>query len=121
MKFKEYLNELSQTNDDSINEANTVFNKTTVNYARKRGIELEHHEKAGDKEDVLYFYPLGSDDEPMVAYTIKDSGQLFFRNNIWLKRETKEELPHWIKDEKELRRVIDFLGQEIKSDPDYYA
>lgn len=78
--------------------------KTTINYAERRNIELVID------EDSISFFPLNDDSsEPAFIYSIQDSG-LFFKANIWLEPAVKEELPHWIMNEKMLRNVLSFVS-----------
>ena len=74
--------------------------------AAKRGIELLIDDNS------VAFYKASDDSEPMFFYSIQDGG-LFFKVNVWLAQEVKEELPYWIKDEKQLKQVIKFLGAEL--------
>lgn len=74
--------------------------------AAKRGIELLIDDNS------VAFYKESDDSEPMFFYSIQDGG-LFFKMNVWLKQEVKQELPCWIKDEKQLKQVIKFLSNEI--------
>ncbi len=46
------------------------------------------------------------------SYSIQETG-LFFKGNIWLKPEVKEELPHWIMNEKMLRNLIEFVSPSL--------
>ncbi|EKH9208433.1 hypothetical protein NB550_12245 [Vibrio parahaemolyticus] len=78
--------------------------KTTINYAERRNIEL-----VIDDESISFF-PLNDDSgEPAFVYSIQESG-LFFKANIWLDSTVKEELPHWIMNEKMLRNVLSFVS-----------
>ena len=78
--------------------------KTTINYAEARNIELVVD------DELVSFYDMNDDSEPMVMYTKTEDGELFFKGNIWLSKETKEELPNWVKSEKQLREMINFLS-----------
>ena len=106
MDFKQYLQEINES---------MKISKTTHKYAMKRNLEL-----IVDDETVA-FYTDYSDTEPMFFYSISETGELFFKSNIWLKQETKEELPYWINSEKELRRVLDFVSKEIEKDKSFYS
>lgn len=78
--------------------------KTTINFASIRNIELVID------EDSISFFPLNDDSsEPAFIYSIQDSG-LFFKANIWLESAVKEELPHWIMNEKMLRNFLSFVS-----------
>jgi len=45
----------------------------------------------------------------------EDSGDLYFKDNIWLDKSIKEELPNWINTETKLREMIKFLGKAVPS------
>ncbi|NOH31026.1 hypothetical protein [Vibrio mediterranei] len=84
------------------------ISKATINFASRRNIELIID------EDTVSFYPLNDDNgEPAFIYSKQDTG-LFFKANIWLTPETKEELPYWIMNEAMLRRLIDHVKPEFK-------
>lgn len=80
--------------------------KTTINFATKRNIELVID------EDKVAFYNMNDDSEPMFFYAIQENA-LFFKTNIWLSQLVAEELPYWIKDEKHLREVIQYLSDSL--------
>ncbi|MEZ9399278.1 hypothetical protein AB4218_23210 [Vibrio splendidus] len=85
------------------------ISKTTINFAKKKLVEL------CVDEDSVSFYPLNDEGvEPALIYSIQDTG-FFFKSNIWLSDQTKEDLPHWVMDEKMLRRMIDFIAPELNS------
>jgi len=79
--------------------------KTTINYAEARNIELIID------PTLVSFYNMEDDSEPMFTYSVnEETGEMFFKSNIWLSQESKEELPHWINSEKQLRQVINFIA-----------
>lgn len=80
--------------------------KTTHNFAAKRGFELEVD------ENVIFVYTDANDDEPDFTIRIEEAG-FFFGGNIALPQSIKEELPHWMKDEKALRETIEFVAKEL--------
>ena len=84
------------------------ISKTTINFAEARNIELVID------ETLVCFYSMEEDSEPMFMYSVnEDNGELFFKCNIWLSQEVKEELPHWISNEKQLRQVINFVSEQM--------
>ncbi|EMD80173.1 hypothetical protein C408_1389 [Vibrio diabolicus E0666] len=86
------------------------ISKTTFNFAQRRNVELIVD------EDTISFYPFDDDcGEPAFSYSIQETG-LFFKGNIWLKPEVKEDLPHWIMNEKMLRNLIDFVSPHLQED-----
>lgn len=91
------------------------ISKTTFNFAKKRGIELELIE--ADDRLVLAFYEDKNDCEWMFSYSICEDQNgclLTWRGNIYLPEEIKEELPGTIMTERQLKEVINFVGQNIK-------
>jgi len=50
--------------------------------------------------------------EDICCYIANDNGTFTWKGNIWLPRDTKEELPATIRDEKHLREVIDFISKD---------
>lgn len=89
--------------------------KALSNYAARRGLCLTV-ENLG-KEDFLCFWELENDNEWIFSYSIcKDQNGclLTWRGNIYLPEEIKEELPGTIMTEKQLKEVINFVGQNIK-------
>ena len=82
------------------------ISKITLNFAAKRGIELEID------QDVIEFYEAGEDCEPMFTYNNNEEN-LSFRGNVYLKQSIKEELPATIFNEKQLREVISFMSEEL--------
>ncbi len=81
--------------------------KTTINFAARRNIEL-----IVDENSITFHQLEDECGEPALIYSIEDDG-VFFKANIWLSASTKEELPHWIKDEQNLRQVIEFISSEF--------
>ncbi|WP_373942829.1 hypothetical protein L0991_03535 [Vibrio chagasii] len=85
------------------------ISKTTYNFAHRRNVDIIVD------EDTISFYPLDDDcGEPAFCYSIQETG-LFFKSNIWLKLEVKEDLPLWIMNEKMLRNLIDFVSPHLKN------
>nr|WP_075498170.1 hypothetical protein [Moritella viscosa]SHO15530.1 Putative uncharacterized protein [Moritella viscosa] len=85
------------------------ISKTTLNFATARNVELVVD------EELVSFYPLDDDSgEPAFTYTRQDTG-LFFKSNVWLTQETKEELPYWIMDEMQLRRLIEYVAPALQN------
>jgi len=84
------------------------ISKTTINYAEARNIELVID------ADLVSFYNTEDDGEPMMTYSVnEETGEMFFKTNIWLNQEVKEELPNWINSEKQLRQVIQFVSESL--------
>lgn len=94
-------------------KTHSPISKATMAYAERRGILLEHNEKDSEfgLTDSIWLYEADNECEPMCIYSVSN-GQFFWRSNIYLPNDVKEELPYWVPDEKALRRVIDFLSKE---------
>ena len=86
------------------------ISKTTFNFAKKRGIELELIE--ADDRLILAFYEDKNECEWMFSYNVNHDC-LTWRGNIYLPQEVKEELPATITTEKKLREVIDFISKNL--------
>ncbi|EGV5393329.1 hypothetical protein FER63_23440 [Salmonella enterica] len=85
------------------------INKSILNYAAKRGIELEVDR---DSEAVL-FWDAREESEWMFSYGIAGrDGSLVWRGNIYLADELKEELPAHIMTGEKLKEVIDYIHRE---------
>lgn len=91
------------------NDAPSI-SKTTVNYASKRGLELTVEEDGDDYQ--LWIWNAEEESEPMCMYNFTPEGWQY-KGNVYLPNRVKEELPNWIKDEKHLRQVVDFLKDQV--------
>ncbi|WP_210498202.1 hypothetical protein [Vibrio crassostreae] len=92
------------------------ISKTTENFAKKRGLEIEVSEPLGDiPNPIVWIWEEGEDSEPMFSYLINEDESLSFRGNVYLDQSIKEELPAHIRDEKHLREVLDFVAKELKA------
>ncbi|MFW3388042.1 UNVERIFIED_CONTAM: hypothetical protein RF648_18770 [Kocuria sp. CPCC 205274] len=88
------------------------INKSILNYAKARGIELEVDR---DSEAVL-FWDAKEDCEWMFSYGIASrDGSLVWRGNIYLPDDVKEELPAHIMTAAKLKEVIDYISKEFLS------
>ncbi|EDI2893905.1 hypothetical protein CDG24_25260 [Salmonella enterica subsp. enterica serovar Newport] len=87
------------------------INKSILNYAAKRGIQLEVDT---DSEAVL-FWDVREDCEWMFSYGIGACDwSLVWRGNIYLPDSVKEELPAHIMTAAKLKEVIEFISVEMK-------
>ena len=85
------------------------ISKTTINFATKRNVELVID------EDSISFYPLDDDSgEPAFVYSNTQRG-MFYKSNIWLSQKVKEELPYWIVDQTQLRKLINFVAPSLQN------
>ena len=84
----------------------TAISKTTLNYATKRELEL-----VAETDGMVAVFEADVDSEPMFVIRA-EGGEFFYGGNVYLPPEIKEELPHWMKDEKALRSVLNFVAQQ---------
>jgi len=85
------------------------ISKITTNFAEARGLSVYIDEDTS----ILW---IGADNEnigeDICSYFANDNGTFTWKGNVWLSRDTKEELPATIRDEKHLREVIDFISKD---------
>lgn len=92
------------------------LSKTTLNFAAKRGLVLDICEVDEYVEnDRLWIYTNPEDCEPDVSYVMNADGSFSYFDNLGLPDSIKEELPAFIKNEKHLREVLDFIATEMKA------
>lgn len=84
--------------------------KTTLNYAQRRGLDL-----ILDDDGTLSFFEAKEDMEPLIVYADGGEQGYFYKANVYLDRPIKEELPHWIATDADLRRVVDFLSEQLRA------
>lgn len=87
------------------------ISKTTLNYAEKRNLDVTV-EILTDKKESIWIWKEENEMEPIVIYYMNNNG-FTFHSSI-LPNDIKEELPHWIKNEKHLREVLNFISKELK-------
>ncbi|NMY13536.1 hypothetical protein HBO38_35010 [Pseudomonas veronii] len=79
------------------------ISKTTVNFAKARGLELEVN---GSMLEVSE-----ADNDSEFMFSLRMMGDSFFYNgNVYLPEAIKEELPAYMKDEKALRAMLKFVA-----------
>ncbi|WP_273945796.1 hypothetical protein [Escherichia coli] len=83
--------------------------KAIHNYALRRGIELQL------EDEQVRFWEIEQDCEWMFSYSIAQCGCLFWKGNVYLPRDIKEELPAMIGTDKKLKEVLDFIHKEFIS------
>lgn len=90
------------------------ISKTTYNYATNRSLELvmddEEHENG---TSVLALFEAGEDCEHMFSFWAMPCGGFSYKGNVYLPEHIRCELPHYMKDERALRDVIDFIAKEL--------
>lgn len=91
-----------------------ALSKTTINFARKRGIFLDicEGDEVFDCDRVWFFFDEDAC-EPDLSYIINADGSFTYFDTLTLDQEIKEELPATIKDEKHLRQVIKFIADNM--------
>ncbi|QFR55759.1 hypothetical protein JC221_113 [Yersinia phage JC221] len=94
-----------------------MISKTTINFAKKRGIFFDVCEADEIVEcDRLWFFFEEDACEPDLSYIMNADGSFTYFDTLTLSNEVKEELPATIRDEKHLREVVAFLANEIKGE-----
>ena len=95
---------------------NFTLTQITDNYAEARGLTLYVrsilNEKINFFEEQLWIYN-GEDAQPLVIYSFTPDQTFNFISNGQLAEAVKEELPAWIKNEKHLRQVLDFIPKSL--------
>ncbi|ATN93835.1 hypothetical protein [Citrobacter phage IME-JL8] len=86
----------------------TTISKTTINFARKRGLDVTI-ENVGEG-DFMAVWDLNNDCEWMFTYQVNDNGSFTYNGNVWLPEDLKEELPGTLKDEKHVREMLAYIG-----------
>lgn len=81
------------------------ISKTTINFARVRGLELEL------RDFMLEVYSDDNDSEYLFSLRMQN-GQFYWGGNVSLPQEIKEELPAHYPDEKALRLMLNFVAVE---------
>lgn len=90
-----------------------TLTKTTVNFAVKRGLELDVHDFDG--ATIIDLFELdGGYCEPMCQFHLNADGSITWRGNIYLRTDIKEEVPAYCADETAFRKVLAFIANEIK-------
>jgi hypothetical protein len=85
-----------------------ILSKTTLNFAERHGYSLDV------TDNLVWVYEGDEDSEPM--FMIQHvNGEFFYKGNVYLPSEIKEELPHWMPDELRLRRVIAYVAKARKA------
>lgn len=87
-----------------------TISKTTINFARKRGLDVTIEDLNEGEGEFLAVWELDNDCEWMFSYRVNEDGSFTWNGNVYLVDEIKEELPATIKDEKHLREVLAFVG-----------
>lgn len=84
------------------------LSKTTLNFAEKRNIELFINE-----EGVLDISVMDEEcctDCSAVQYVVSEEGDFTFQASF---SDQLEDLPYWIRDEKHLREVIEYVAETL--------
>lgn len=93
-----------------------MLSKTTTNYATKRGLDITNIVDVHcllNNPNQVWIWELDNDNEPLLSYTSNSDGSFNFNYNTYLPIEIKEELPAYLKDEKALRLMLNFISLEL--------
>lgn len=94
-----------------------MISKMTINFAAKRNMLVEICEADEFVEmDRVWIYTDVDACEPDVSYVANADGSFSYFDNIALPEAVREELPAFIRDEKQLREVIAFIANEVKGE-----
>ena len=89
-----------------------AISKTTIKFAEKRGLEVTE-ENVSDYNSI-WIWESDNDMEPLFVYRVNNDGSLGYVGFSSCRADSiREELPAWIRDEKHLREVLDFIAKEI--------
>ena len=88
-----------------------TISKTTENYALKRNLDVTEM-TISTGAMALWIWTEDNECEPALIYTESENGGWIFHGHF-LEQSIKEELPHWIKNEKHLREVLDFISKSL--------
>ncbi len=86
------------------------ISKYTHKVAAKNQIVLELYQNKEMDRTEIWFWEIDNDTEPMFIYSNTETG-LFFSGNGYFNN--KEELPHWISNDKKLRELIRFAKSSL--------
>lgn len=88
------------------------INKSILNYAAKRGIQLE----VDRESEAVLFWDAREESEWLFSYGIaSNDGSLVWRGNVYLPADIKEELPAHIMTADKLKEVVDYVSREFVS------
>jgi hypothetical protein len=84
---------------------------TTVNFAKSRNLAV--YEFLMDDAMLISIHDLDQNSDAELNYYFNDNGTFTFMTNTYLDISMLEEIPAFIRDEKHLREVIDFIYKSI--------
>lgn len=90
--------------------------KTTQNYAKARNLSIDSDFCDELKKDFIWVSVNNDSCEPMFSMFVNEDGSFTYRGNIWLSIATREEIPAHITDEKQLRKVLAFIAQDMRQE-----
>lgn len=91
------------------------ISKTTHNFANARKLSIDSDYCHDHQKSFIWICVNDDSSEPMFSLFANDDGSFSYRGNIWLDRATREEIPAYIKGEKQLRQVLAFIAQDMRS------
>ncbi len=92
----------------------SIIDKKLINFANNRGVDVTIEEAWNEVEEkavpVVWIWDLENECEPLVLYHLQGE-EMFFRGSLC---SYLEDLPAWIKDRRQLKAVIEYIGKMIK-------
>ena len=93
-----------------------TISKTTQKYAQARMLFIDPSYCDTNKSDIIWICVNDDRSEPMFSLFANEDGSFNYRGNIWLSAATREEIPAFIRNEKQLRQVIGFIAQDMRQE-----
>ncbi|EGB7013647.1 hypothetical protein ACRWP7_003312 [Escherichia coli] len=88
--------------------------KTTQKFAQARNLAIDSDYCKEHNKDFIWICVNDDSSEPMFSLFANEDGSFSYRGNIWLSSTTREEIPAFIRDEKQLRQVLAFIAQDMQ-------
>jgi hypothetical protein len=92
--------------------------KTTINFAKSRKLCIDSDFCDDKKNSFIWICVDDDSSEPMFSMYANRDGSYSYRGNIWLSAAVREEIPAFVDNEKQLRKVLAFVANEMKHDID---
>lgn len=90
--------------------------KTTQNFAKSRMLFIDHDTCEMNNSAMIWICVDDDRSEPMFSLFANEDGSFSYRGNIWLSTTTREEIPAFIKNEKQLRQVLAFIAHDMRQE-----
>lgn len=92
------------------------ISKTTMNFAKSRKLSIDLDFCNDHNSDFIWISVDDDCSEPMFSMFANNDGSFSYRGNIWLNTSTREEIPAFICNEKQLRQVLEFISQDMRNE-----